>query len=310
MTGATVRLPADMAGAAAPRGAGLAAIAGLGWGGLLLPPVLLMLVTLLASQSVFIASSLHRDLGMGRTAAAWTLQNYDALLSDGLFLRCLWITVRVSALATIFTLIPAFAVGYAIARMRSAWSGFLLAAIIATNFITIVVKAFGLMIIFAADGVLNRLLTALHLVDQPVALLGSESGVVVGLMQFTLGFAVLLLTSVIRTVPRGLEEAALAHGASRARVLRRVLLPLCLPGLCVAALMIFNMCMGAFTSAALLGSGRILTLPVLIQQTVMMQVNYAMAATLSVVLLVAVLAINVLTLVLVRRSRVGRMAVI
>ncbi len=82
--------------------------------------------------------------------------------------------------------------------------------------------------------------------------LGHEiSGVVVGLMHFSLGFGVLMLYSVIQTIPRSLEEAARVHGAPRRRMFWRVVLPLSLPGVIIGALMIFNMCMGAFTSAAL-----------------------------------------------------------
>jgi putative spermidine/putrescine transport system permease protein len=89
----------------------------------------------------------------------------------------------------------------------------------------------------------------------------------------------------------------------------RVLLPLSLPGLTVGALMIFNMSMGAFTSAALLGGGRVFTLPVLIQRTVMMEIKYSMAGTLSAVLLVTVLLINLLSIILIRRLRSARLVI-
>ena len=77
----------------------------------------------------------------------------------------------------------------------------------------------------------------------------------------------------------------------------------------VGALMIFNMCMGAFTSAALLGAGNVFTLPVLIQRTVMMEVKYSMAATQAAVLLVSVLLINLLSIYLLRRLRTARLVV-
>ncbi len=278
---------------------------GLAWNLMALPPLAVFVAVLLGSQSLFIAGSLHRDLGLGRTASAWELTNYVRVLTDSLYLDCLLTTVRVSAVATLGTLLIAFPVAYVIARMRSRWAMPLLAGIVASTFVTIVVKAFGLMIIFAGNGLLNRALIGLGLTAEPVRLLGTETGVVVGLMQFTLGFAVLLLYSLIQTIPRSFEEAAQAHGASRLRVFRRILLPLALPGLTVGGLMIFNMSMGAFTSAALLGAGRVLTLPVLIQQTIMMQVKYSMAATLAVVLLVTVLLINALSLLLLRRVRAG-----
>jgi len=85
----------------------------------------------------------------------------------------------------------------------------------------------------------------------------------------------------------------------------RIMLPLSLPGLTVGGLMIFNMSMGAFTSAALLGGGRVLTLPVLIERTIMMEVKYSMAATLSVVLVAAVALINFVSILALRRLRTG-----
>ncbi|MCA0450819.1 MAG: ABC transporter permease subunit, partial [Proteobacteria bacterium] len=190
--------------------------------------------------------------------------------------------------------------------LRSRWAMLLLAGIVASTFITIVIKVFGLMILFASNGFMNRTLVALGIVGEPIVLLGSEGGVVVGLMQFTLGFAVLLLYSVVQTIPRSYEEAAQALGANRLRVARRVLLPLCLPGISVGGLMIFNMCMGAFTSAALIGGGKVMTLPILIQRTIMMEVKYSMAATLAALLLFAVIAVNLLSIFLMRRMRAGR----
>jgi len=133
--------------------------------------------------------------------------------------------------------------------------------------------------------------------------------VVVGLMHFTLGFGVLLLYSVIQTIPRSYEDAAQIHGASRWRVHWRIMLPLSLPGITVGALMIFNMSMGAFTSAALLGGGRVFTLPVLIQRTVMMEIKYAMAGTLAAVLLVSVILINLLSVYLLKRLKAARLVI-
>jgi putative spermidine/putrescine transport system permease protein len=125
-------------------------------------------------------------------------------------------------------------------------------------------------------------------------------------MHFSLGFGVLLLYSVIQTIPRSIEEAARVHGASRWRMFRRVVVPLSLPGVTIGALMIFNMCMGAFTSAALLGGGRVFTLPVLIQRTVILETKYAVGAALATVLLVSVLLINALSILLLKHMRATR----
>ncbi len=275
----------------------------------MLPSFLLIGILIIASQYVFLKGSFYEDLGLGRIGDTFVFKNYARFFTDTFYLRTLWITVKTSAVATLFTLLLGFPVAYLIARMKSKWSMLLLAGIVVATFVTIVIKVFGLIIIFAADGWVNQFLLGVGIVDRPYSILGTETGVVVGLMHFTLGFGVLLLYSVIQTIPVSLEEAAQIHGASRARMHLRVLLPLSLPGLTVGALMMFNMCMGAFTSAALLGGGRVFTLPVLIQRTVMMEIKYSMAGTLSAVLLVTVLIINLLSIYLIRRFRTARLVI-
>lgn len=279
------------------------------WGLILLPSFVIVGILIVTSQYVFLKGSFYKDLGLGRTGDVVDFVNYIRFFTDSFYLNTVWITVKTSALATLFTLLMGFPVAYLIARMRSRWSMLLLAGIVVATFVTIVIKVFGLIIIFSANGLVNKFLMGAGIVDTPYTIIGTQTGVVVGLMHFTLGFGVLLLYSVIQTIPRSYEDAAQIHGASRWRMHYRVLLPLSLPGLTVGALMIFNMSMGAFTSAALLGGGRIFTLPVLIQRTVMMEVKYSMAGTLAAVLLVTVLLINLLSIILIRRLRAARLVI-
>ena len=279
------------------------------WELLLIPGFLITIMLIVASQYVFLQGSFHRDLGLGRLSEAMSLGNYFKFFSDTFYLNTLWVTIKTSALATLSTILLGFPVAYLIARMRSRWAMILLAGVVVATFVTIVIKVFGLIIIFSADGWLNKFLLGVGIVDRPYTIIGNETGVVVGLMHFTLGFGVLLLYSVIQTIPRSYEDAAQIHGASRWRMHWRIMLPLSLPGITVGALMIFNMSMGAFTSAALLGGGRVFTLPVLIQRTVMMEIKYAMAGTLAAVLLVSVILINLLSIFLLRRLKAARLVI-
>lgn len=279
------------------------------WEIVLLPSFLLVGLLIVSSQYVFLKGSFFKDLGLGRINDTATFINYIRFFTDPFYLNTLWITVKTSALAALFTLILGFPVAYLIARMRSNWAMILLAGIVVATFVTIVIKVFGLIIIFSADGLINQALMGLGVIDRPYTIIGSQTGVVIGLMHFTLGFGVLLLYSVIQTIPKSFEDAAQIHGASRWRMHLRVLLPLSLPGVTVGALMMFNMCMGAFTSAALLGGGRVFTLPVLIQRTVMMEIKYSMAGTLAAVLLITVLLINLLSIYLIHRLKSARLVI-
>ena len=279
------------------------------WEYLLIPSFVVSFVLLAASQLTFLRGSLSADMGLGNLSKALGWSNYQTLFTDEFYLRSLWLTVKVSAIATLCTLLMSFPVAYVIARMRSRWAMVMLAGVVVSSFVTIVIKVYGLIVIFSADGGFNKLMMAIGLLDRPYTIIGNATGVVVGLMQFTMGFAVLLLYSVVRTIPTSLEEAATVHGASRPRVFWRVILPLSLPGVIVGALMMFNMCMGAFTSASLLGGGRVFTLPVLIQRAVIVETKYGMGATLAAVLLVSVILINVISVFLVRRLRAAKLVI-
>lgn len=279
------------------------------WEYLLIPSFVVSFVLLAASQLTFLRGSLSSDMGLGNLSKTLGWGNYQTLFTDEFYLRSLWLTVKVSAIATVCTLLMSFPVAYVIARMRSRWAMIMLAGVVVSSFVTIVIKVYGLIVIFSADGGFNKLMMAIGLLDRPYTIIGNPTGVVVGLMQFTMGFAVLLLYSVVRTIPTSLEEAATVHGASRPRVFWRVILPLSLPGVIVGALMMFNMCMGAFTSASLLGGGRVFTLPVLIQRAVIVETKYGMGATLAAVLLVSVILINVISVLLVRRLRVAKLVI-
>ena len=279
------------------------------WDLVLIPSLIISFVLMITSQLIFLKSSLFKDLGLGRTGDEVVLTNYIRFFTDDFYIHVLWLTVQVSFLAMLFTLIFGFPVAYMIARLRSRWAMVLLAGIVISTFVTIVIKVFGIYIMFSSSGIINKVLMGSGLLDKPFTVIGNNAGVVVGLMHFTLGFGVLVLYSVVQTIPRSLEEAAQIHGSNRWRVWRRVIIPLSLPGVTVSALMIFNMCMGAFTSAALLGGGRVFTLPVLIQRIVIMEVKYSMGGTLAAILLISVLLINLLSIFLITRMRKQRLVI-
>jgi putative spermidine/putrescine transport system permease protein len=278
------------------------------WELVLLPPLIISLVLLLASQLVFLKGSLQQDLGMGVMAPGLTLDNFREIFTDPYFLSSLWLSISVSTIAMVITLLIAFPAAYAIARMGGRLSIVLIAAVVVSSFLTIVVKVLGLLLIFSSSGPLNRTLIWLGAISDPVTIVGNIPGVILGLIYYTLGFAILLFYSIVVTVPRALEEAAEVHGASRAGVFRQVVLPLCLPGIVAGALMIFNVNMGGFSSTALIGAGKILTLPIVIQRTVILETNYGLGAALAALLLVVVLVINALSVLLLLRARRGMIA--
>jgi putative spermidine/putrescine transport system permease protein len=276
------------------------------WGIVMLPAVLFSVGLLVASQIVFLRMSLFRDRGFGLVDTQPTLGNYLRVATDSFYLGALGLTLEVALIVVACSLIVGYPAAYVLTRMNPRWATFIIAAIVASALVAEVIKVLGLIVIFSADGIVNRTLLGLGLVAAPVKILGNVTGVVLGLLHFTLGFVVLLIFSVLQTIPRSLEEAAQVHGASALRVFWRVVLPLSAPGVIVAGLVIFNLSMGAFTAVSLLGGGRILTLPVLIERTMILETKYAMAACLAAVLLGTVLLINALAALALSQGRFAR----
>ena len=159
--------------------------------------------------------------------------------------------------------------------------------LIASSLVTVVIKALGLMVLLSVNGPINKGLMVLGMIDHPIRLLNNDVGVTLGLVHYTLPLVVLVLFSVVQTIPESLEEAASSLGAGPWRAMYRVVLPLAMPGLVAAGLMAFNLAMGTFTSTALLGGGKVLTLPILIERKAILEVNYPVAATISMMLLLA-----------------------
>lgn len=261
------------------------------WRWLLWPSLAVSFLLFALPQVFFIAMGLHRNLGFGRVSESFTIANYLRIVTDPLYRASFGLTLALSVAVTVIGLALGFPTAYVLARARARWASFLVSVLLISSFISVVIKVLGLIVILSDNGLVNSTLRALHL---PAArLLGNEAGVLVGLVHYTLPFLVLILFSMIQTIPRSLEEAAEVHGASRLGVFRRVVVPLAMPGVITGGLIAFNMTMGAFTSAVLLGGGRVLTLPVLIQRKIVFDVDYPLGSALSTALVVCVLVLNV-----------------
>ncbi len=283
------------------------------WGWFLVVPLALSLALTIGTHFIFLEKSFFREMGFGNTGPMVGLANYLAVLQRPIYVDSIITTLRVAAVATLGCLVLAYPLAYVIARATGGWAILMLSGVLLTSLVSTPIKVLGLIIIFNKEGVLNRFLLWSGLIDSPVSVLGNEAGVVLGLIYYSLAFGVLLLYSVIRTIPVELEDAAAIHGAGRMRVFWRVILPISLPGVFAVALTVFSLSMGAFAAAALMGGGRVLTLPVLIYQTIFIETKYATASALAAILLVLVLLVNLgagvvvsnLTRKALQQSRVG-----
>ena len=279
------------------------------WVVVLMPPFLVCMTLLFGTQFVFLQLGFFRDLGIGQVGDEFELFNYMRAFTEPFFLNALKLNFILAVAVVAITLIVAYPIAYIVARMNPKWAIVFLTAMVVSSFVSIVIKVLGIIIIFGADGPVNRFLLWTGIVDEYILVVGTKAGVIMGLTHLGIAFMVMMLFSVIQSIPRSLEEAAEIHGANRWRVFWRVVIPLSMPGVVSASLLLFNIAMGAFVSAVLLGGGKVMTLPIVIQRTILLYTEYGMAAALSGMLMLFVFAVNIASVVAVTRMRAARFAV-
>jgi putative spermidine/putrescine transport system permease protein len=217
---------------------------------------------------------------------AFTTRHYARMIDDPFYLEVIWTTIRIGLVTTLVALAIGYPLAHWMARIKSRTGhALLLMAVLAPMLTGIVVRTFAWMTLLSDKGVINETLLSLGLISQPLKLMYSETGIVVGLVHIYVPFMVLTLTGVIGRIDERLEQAAENLGASPLRAFIEVTLPLSLPGILAGSLLVFALAISAYVTPILLGGFQIMTLPILIYQQISANFNVGFAAALGIVLL-------------------------
>lgn len=249
----------------------------------LLSLVLLFVLPLLA----LLRLAFNRFVAGGGMAAAWTVENFTRFFTDPFYLRLAWTTVRLSVLVTLMCLVLGYPVALFLARSRSRWRLVLTVLAVSPLLTSAVVRTYGWMVILGNDGLVNATLRSFGLVNQPLRLVNSFGGVMVGLVEVLLPFMILSVMSGLNRVQDTLEEAAQSLGAGPFRTFWRVTLPLSLPGIATGCLLVFVQTISSFVTPSLLGGNTVLVMATEIYDQAVVNLNWPFAATLSFILLAA-----------------------
>ncbi|MBR1177438.1 ABC transporter permease [Bradyrhizobium sp. KB893862 SZCCT0404] len=218
---------------------------------------------------------------------AFTTRHYVRMIGDPFYLEVIWTTIRIGLVTTLVALAIGYPLAHWMARIKSRTGhALLLMAVLAPMLTGIVVRTFAWMTLLSDKGVVNETLMSLGLISQPLKLMYTETGIVVGLVHIYVPFMVLTLTGVIGRIDERLEQAAENLGASPLRAFLEVTLPLSLPGILAGSLLVFALAISAYVTPILLGGFQIMTLPILIYQQISANFNVGFAAALGIVLLV------------------------
>jgi len=216
----------------------------------------------------------------------WTLSSYETVLTDPFYWLVAWNTLVLGFNVAVFTVILSYPIALFLARTESRWRGVLTALAVAPLLTSSVVRTYGWMVILGDQGVINSTLQALSLTDGVVRLTNNSFGATVALIEIFMPYAILAMLSGFGRLNTQLEEAAAMLGANRLKVFTRIILPLSLPGVLTAALLVFVLAISAFVTPRLMGGGRVFVLGTEVYNEATVTLNWPLAAALSVLLLV------------------------
>ena len=236
----------------------------------------------------------------------WTLAGYTKFFGDPFNYAVLGNTLKSALIITVACLVIGYPTAFVLARATGVFQATLLLALILPLSVGVVVKAFAWTILLRSNGLVNTTLTGLGLVDEPVRLLFTETGLAIGAVHVFLPFMVLPIYAVARQIDVRLTDAAASLGAGPVLRFTRVVWPLSLPGVVAGVAFVFSMAVSMYVIPSLLMGDRYKTLPTLIARSYLFMRDRQTGSTLAVVLLAIAVAVVVGSAVLARRLQSGR----
>lgn len=233
----------------------------------------------------------------------FTLANYVEAFGDPLYMQLLRRSLLIAGAVTLVTVVLAFPVAYFVSfhvapGRKSLWL-FLITIPFWTSYL---IRVFLWKVILGYNGVLNSGLTGLGLIDEPLSvILYNANAVVITLAHAFAPFAILPIFVALEKIDRSLLEASMDLGETRATTFLRVTLPLAMPGVVAAVLIVFIPTIGDYVTPRLVGGPDGLMIANMIQTQFLKLNNAPMGATLAVLAMLSVTAVSLLFIWLNRR---------
>lgn len=260
----------------------------------LLPMYLFTVVFVLGPLCLMIALSFFRVDGWSYKAV-FTLDNYISAFS-GTYLSTLLTSLKLALISTAFVILIGYPFGLCTSFLSPRMQKFIMTGQMIPYWVNSLLRLYGWIIIFRANGLLDKLLMWLRITKEPLKLLYTYPAVVVGMIYVLVPFMFASVYQVAERLDTSLIEAARDLGAGRVRAFFTVTLPLTLPGLKTGIVHTFIPCMGLFFIADILGGNKIVLTGSLINDLLTKAHNQPLAAALAAILMVLTVVICILLL--------------
>ena len=232
-----------------------------------------------------------------------SLDNFVFITGDDLYVAALVSSLRIAASSTLILLLVGYPIAYAMAKASPTLRGVLVAAVILPFWTSFLIRVYAWIGILRPEGMLNGLLTALGVVDQPLTILNTEIAVHIGIVYTYLPFMVLPLYATLERMDHTLIEAAQDLGSTPLKAFWTITVPLSWPGIVAGSLLCFIPAVGEFVIPDLLGGSGTLMIGRILWAEFFSNRDWPLASAVAIVMLLVL----VVPIVLFREAEARRM---
>jgi putative spermidine/putrescine transport system permease protein len=221
----------------------------------------------------------------GGIQPGFTLKNYREVLADSYYWEIFGRTFAIAAIVTVVSAVLGTLEAIVLYRMRDPWRSLFLLVVLGPLLISVVVRTLGWALLFGSTGLINKALVSAGLIGEPIQFMYSTTGVVIGLVHVLVPFVVISVWASLQRMDPAVERAAVSLGANPFTAVRRVIVPLAMPGILAGSVMVFALAASAFATPAIIGGRRLKVIATAAYDEFLNTLNWPLGASLAVLLL-------------------------
>jgi putrescine transport system permease protein len=212
-------------------------------------------------------------------------------------------SIKIAAISTLLCLLIGYPMAYFIARMKPSTRNIALMAVVLPSWISFLIRVYAWIGILQTNGVLNKTLLAIGVIDAPLRLMNTPLAAYIGIVYAYLPFMILPLYANLVKLDLRLLEAAYDLGARPWKAFLTVTLPLSKAGIVAGCMLVMIPAVGEFVIPELLGGPETLMIGKVLWQEFFNNRDWPVASALAVVML----AILIVPIILFNRSQAKEM---
>ncbi len=211
----------------------------------------------------------------------------DSRLYLDVFARTMWVSLMV----TLLSLAIGYPLAYWLSNLPAKTANLMMVLVLLPFWTSLLVRTTAWIVLLQKEGVVNSLLMAVGVIQEPMALVFNRFGVVIAMTHILAPFMILPLVSVMRQIPPGYVRAARSLGASPITAFWRVYFPQSLAGISAGVLLVFILAIGYYITPALVGGAGDQMMSYFIADHLTRSLNWGLASALGGLLLASVMVL-------------------